>query len=124
MKTCVFDNDTCVECGAPQINARQLCGVFGPEDALTYRGGPGTELKTLLSRFGITATPDCSCNERAANMDRRGCDWCEENIGTVVRWLREEAEARGLPFFDAAGRMLVRRAIKNARQRSDGHPPA
>jgi hypothetical protein len=40
----------------------------------------------------------------------------EANIDTVVGWLREEATKRGLPFLDAAGRMLVRRAIRNARR--------
>jgi len=49
-------------------------------------------------------------------MDVRGCEWVEENLDTVVGWLREQAEARGLPFLDAAGRMLVRRAIRNARR--------
>jgi hypothetical protein len=78
--------------------------------------GPGTELKKLLSSVGITATPNCSCNARAADMDRNGIEWCESNIGTIVGWLREEAEKRGLPFLDAAGRMLVRRAIRNARR--------
>jgi hypothetical protein len=76
----------------------------------------GTALKSLLASIGITATPDCPCNARANEMDRRGCDWCEENIDTIVGWLREQAEARGLPFFDAAGRVIVRRAIKNARR--------
>ena len=78
--------------------------------------GPGTELKKLLSRVGITATPDCSCNARAAEMDSQGVDWCEQNVDAIVGWLREQAEARGLPFLDIAGRMLVRRAIRNARR--------
>jgi hypothetical protein len=80
---------------------------------------PGTELKKLLARVGITATPDCACNARAAEMDRREQEtpgWCEANIDTIVGWLREQAEARGLPFLDLAGRMLVRRAISNARR--------
>lgn len=81
--------------------------------------GPGTELKKLLAKVGITATPDCWCNDRAAEMNSRGCDWCEANVDTIVGWLREQAHARGLPFLDAAGRMLVRRAIRNARK-SDG----
>lgn len=79
-------------------------------------GGPGTELKKILALVGITATPNCSCNARAAEMDRQGCSWCEEHIDTIVGWLREEAEKRGLPFLDAAGRLLVRRAIRNARK--------
>jgi hypothetical protein len=78
--------------------------------------GPGTELKKLLARVGITATPDCACNARAAEMDRQGVEWCEANIDTIVGWLREQATARGLPFLDVAGRMLVRRAIQNARR--------
>jgi hypothetical protein len=49
-------------------------------------------------------------------MDTRGCDWCEANLDTIVGWLREEAEKRGLPFLDVAGRLLVRRAIRNARR--------
>ncbi len=49
-------------------------------------------------------------------MDARGCEWCEANIDTIVGWLREEAEKRGLPFLDVVGRLLVRRAIRNARR--------
>ncbi len=78
--------------------------------------GPGTELKKLLAKVGITATPDCSCNARAAEMDRQGVEWCEANLDTIVGWLREQATARGLPFLDVAGRLLVRRAIANARR--------
>jgi hypothetical protein len=78
--------------------------------------GPGTELKKLLAKVGIVSSPDCSCNARAAEMDRQGVEWCEANIDTIVGWLREQAEARGLPFLDIAGRLLVRRAIANARR--------
>jgi hypothetical protein len=87
-----------------------------PEPPAPPTHGPGTELKKLLARVGIVATPDCSCNARAAEMDRQGVDWCEQNVDTIVGWLREQATARGLPFFDLAGRMLVRRAIANARR--------
>ncbi len=37
-------------------------------------------------------------------------------VDTIVGWLREQAQARGLPFLDAAGRLLVRLAISNARR--------
>jgi hypothetical protein len=49
-------------------------------------------------------------------MDRQGVEWCQANIETIVGWLREQATARGLPFFKAAARLLVRRAIANARK--------
>ena len=78
--------------------------------------GPGTELKKLLSRIGITPKAGCKCLARAIEMDVRGCDWCEANIDTIVGWLREEATSRRLPFIDAAGTVLVKRAISNARR--------
>jgi hypothetical protein len=81
--------------------------------------GPGTELKKLLAKIGIHATPHCTCNARAMLMDQNEAKepgWCEANVDTIVGWLREEAGKRGLPFLDAAGRLLVRRAISNARR--------
>ena len=87
-----------------------------PEPEPVPTSGPGTELKKILSRVGITSAPDCSCNAHAAEMDRNGCEWVEANMSTVVGWLREQAAARGLPFLDAAGRALVRVAVRNARR--------
>jgi hypothetical protein len=84
----------------------------------TVTRGPGTELSKLLKRFGINPTPTCACRAKAQEMDMWGCDECErpERIDEVVAVMRAEAEARGLPFLDLAGRMLVRRAIRNARR--------
>lgn len=80
--------------------------------------GPGTELSRLLKRLGIEPTPTCQCRAKAAEMDAWGPDECErpERIEEVVAVMREEANARGLPFLDAVGRLLVRRAIRNARR--------
>ena len=80
--------------------------------------GPGTELSKLLKRFGIEPTPTCQCRAKAAEMDSWGPDECErpERIEEVVAVMREEAAARGLPFIDAVGRLLVRRAVRNARR--------
>ncbi len=80
--------------------------------------GPGTELGKLLKRIGIEPTPTCQCRAKAEEMDRLGCDECEkpERIDEVVAVMRAEAAARGLPFLDVAGRLLVRRAIRNARR--------
>ena len=82
--------------------------------AVARRGGAGTELKRMLGRFGIVATR-CQCAARAAQMDRLGPDWCEQNIETILGWLRDEARARGLPFVPMGARMLILRAIRLAR---------
>jgi hypothetical protein len=77
---------------------------------------PGTALKAVLSWLRIDVGQGCACRDRAAQMDRWGCDESERRIEQIVGWLREEAGKRKLPFLDAAGRMLVRRAIRNARK--------
>jgi hypothetical protein len=77
------------------------------------------ELKKLLKRIGIVATPNCSCNARAKRMDTeeaREPGWCEAHLDEIVGWLREEAAKRKLPFLDLPARLLVRRAISNARR--------
>jgi len=104
----------CVACGlAPSAT----CPAFGGPASRTITG-PGTELSKLLKRFGIEPSPTCACRVKAAEMDSWGPDECErpERIEEVVAVMREEAKARGLPFLDAVGRLLVRRAIKNARR--------
>lgn len=50
-----------------------------------------------------------------------GIEWCEseEGMKTILGWLREESEKRGLPFVEFAAKVLVKRAIHNARRK--GH---
>ena len=115
---CVFNSgNVCDVCGeyAPDVSFIRNCA--GPPPAVPT-SGPGTELKKILARVGIVATDSCPCNARAAEMDANGCDWVEADMSTVVGWLREQATARGLPFMDAAGRALVRVAVRNARRAS------
>lgn len=85
-------------------------------------GGPGTELKALLKLIGITASPNCKCNARANIMDVWGCDVCETKIDEIVGWLKEEAQNRKLPFVETAAKLLVKRAIKNARKKLKPSP--
>jgi hypothetical protein len=47
-------------------------------------------------------------------MDAMGPDWCAENIATIVGWLKEEADRRGLPFSGVAADLLVRFSIRIA----------
>ncbi len=79
--------------------------------------GPGTELKKLLKKVGITTSPGCACNKRARVMDEKGCDWCAENLSTITAWLKEEHTRQKimLPFSETAVSLLVRYAIRRAR---------
>ncbi len=81
--------------------------------------GPGTELKALLKDWlGIQASPNCSCNARARQMDEWGPDLCEQNLSTIVDWLGEQAAARKLPFVRFAGEQAVKLAIRRARKKA------
>lgn len=72
----------------------------------------------MLGRFGFHQSESCGCVSMSAQMDAWGCDEASrpERIEEIVAVMRAEAKARGLPFVDMAGRMLVRRAIANARK--------
>ena len=127
---CDFNGGSvCVVCGIATLFPGSDRNCTPPQPpTFPPTNGPGTELSRLLKRLGINPTPTCQCRAKAQQMDQWGCDECErpERIDEVVAVMRAEAEARGLPFLDIAGRMLVRRAIKNARKaatpyrRSDG----
>jgi hypothetical protein len=133
---CIFDHSrgfpaVCKQCGRvvsvgvfPIYAACSARGKATLEDAIvsatkSQEQGPGTELKVILESLGIRASSDCKCNTRAKYMNQMESEnpgWCESNIETILGWLREAAGERGLPFFDAAGRIVIRRAIKNARK--------
>jgi hypothetical protein len=81
--------------------------------------GVGTELKKLLGKFFIHARENCLCDQRAMLMNEQGVEWCRENTGVIVGWLREEAKNRSLPFVELAARLLVLRAIKNAEKKAE-----
>lgn len=81
--------------------------------------GPGTELKALLKDWlGIQASPNCSCNARARQMDEWGPDLCEQNMDTILQWLEEQATARQLPFVRFAAEQAVKLAIRRARKKA------
>lgn len=116
VKECIVsqkDNIITIDEKHPSYPSTKKPGFIAPQ---TKSHGPGTELKKLLSKIGITATPTCACNARAREMDAIGPDECEKRIDEIVGWLKEEATKRNLPFIDYAGKMLIKRAIKNARK--------
>ncbi|NBU33411.1 hypothetical protein EBZ38_09340 [bacterium] len=78
--------------------------------------GPGTVLSKMIKSLGIVMSDSCSCRRHAIEMNSKGNDWCSENVDTIVGWLREEANRRGLPFVDVIGKLMVNRAIKKSRK--------
>ncbi len=99
----------CGQKPGPALAAKEIVGT-----------GPGTELKRLLAKLGIAVTADCPCNERAALMDSNGWAWCEQNLETIIGWMREESARRGMIFVAFGARFLAKRAIAKARRRDLG----
>jgi hypothetical protein len=121
--TCDFSNYVCPSChfdvGHEMDRRRWIrqCDFEVSETTLKLTvvgNGPGAELSKLLSRLGISASDNCPCKERAREMDRQGTAWCRENMATILGWLREEAERRGLPYSETLATLVVKLAIRNA----------
>lgn len=95
--------------------ARYLRSLY-PKTLEETPNHPGTVLSKMIKSVGIQMSDSCSCKRHALEMNDKGNDWCEQNIDTIVGWLREEAKRRNLPFIDALGKILVGRAIKKSRK--------
>jgi hypothetical protein len=54
-------------------------------------GGPGTEMKAILSSFNINPAPNCDCNGRMIQMNMWGSRGCRANRDIIVQWLRDGA---------------------------------
>lgn len=92
-----------------------LSSLF-PKTLEQHPHGPGTVLSKMIKNLGIHITNNCSCKEHAIHMNEMGNDWCEQNIDTIIVWLRQEANKRKLPFIDSIGKILVQKAISRSRK--------
>ncbi len=99
------------------INKIGLNGNIVGQPLIVATGGAGTELKNLIAKFGLKPGLNCKCGQHIREMDQNGVEWCEQNISTVTEWLREEAQRAKLPFTEIGAKLLIKRAISNARKK-------
>ena len=78
--------------------------------------GPGSILTGMISALGIKSTSTCSCRRHALQMNEEGPDWCEQNIDTILNWLKDESQKRSLPYVETVARVMVNRAINKSRK--------
>lgn len=76
----------------------------------------GTELRKILSWFGIASDECGACESHAEQMDEWTCEQAEDRVELVLIWLRNEAINRRLPFIEPVARAAVLLAIANARK--------
>jgi hypothetical protein len=89
-----------------------------PEPRARTAEGPGSELTRLLNRFWIRYQPGCKCQDRAAQMDDMGPEWCRENRELILSWMEEEARRRGIPYLRVAAELVLEAAISRAEARA------
>jgi len=92
--------------------------VLSPVVRADITNGPGTELKKLVSWFVWNKNiRNCgTCATREQRMNRWGPDKCQQNILTIIEWLRESAVKHGYPFSERIAAALIRKAIDNSRK--------
>ncbi len=56
----------------------------------------GNELRKMLAWFA-RPSDTCKCETRAETMNDWGVEGCRTNLDTIIEWLLEEAQLRGLP---------------------------
>tara|TARA_B100001564_G_scaffold327688_1_gene310842 strand:- start:6437 stop:6838 length:402 start_codon:yes stop_codon:yes gene_type:complete len=103
-----------MDCVVQQNGDMWTIDIDHPSYPKSIHPGVGSELKKLLSYMGIKSAPNCSCNHRAATMNANGIEWCKNNIGVILDWLKEESEKRKLPFIRFGAKKIVELAIRRA----------
>ena len=90
-----------------------------------YKPGPGSELRKMLAWFA-RPSDTCKCETRAETMNDWGVEGCRTNLDTIIEWLLEEAQLRGLPhgkFTRTIAKSLALTAIRRfERKFPDGAP--
>lgn len=94
--------------------AQKLRSLF-PKTLEENPNGPGSILAGMFGIFGIKSSPTCSCRKHALEMNEKGNDWCEQNIDTIIVWLKDESNKRKLPFIESLAKMIVKKAIQKSR---------
>jgi hypothetical protein len=79
-------------------------------------GGPGTELKKLLTELGTNLALNCGCNSYAAQMDQWGVDGCRERRAEVIAHLTNQW--KNLGWWDKV-RLGTRALVKGYASPSD-----
>ncbi len=93
-------------------------GLIG-QASVVLAGGAGTELQNLIAKIGLRPGLNCKCGHHIREMNTNGVEWCKQNVATISAWLREEAQGARLPFTEIGAKLLIRKAISNAKKKQN-----
>ena len=108
-----------------QLNTLRKSYLPDQEEPTTLRiaackPGPGSELRKMLAWFA-RPSDTCKCETRAETMNDWGVEGCRTNLDTIIEWLSEEAQLRGLPHGKFT-RTIANSLVLTAIHRFKGNP--
>jgi hypothetical protein len=116
-KAKIVDNCESGICPAGKFTPDQLERATNPPEPPPTEG-VGTEIKSLLSQFGIAENVGCGCTAIAVTWDKNGIVWCEQHQQELTDHLIEQGRQRGWLSWAAAkvaAGTIVATAIERAK---------
>jgi hypothetical protein len=96
--------EACQRCNKPMdVNeiTNSLAGIEHRDD------GPGTTLARTISWF-VRKPQDCNCADRVDLMNSWGKERCQQELPTILSWLRESALDNGYPYSERVIALVLR----------------
>lgn len=117
------DGFKCSRCSheSKRLKKRNCPAKYNPD--VDTEQGVGTELKGILSSFGIYSKQNCGCENLRVALNAMGPDECERNIDQIANRLVCQAKRRGWLMSGATitkwiARGLVSLAVIKARKKA------
>jgi hypothetical protein len=89
----------------------QNCGYIG---SIKLKG-VGDTLAETLENLGYAINKISRHGAFITRLNTNGIEWCSENIGSIVEWLRAENNLMGHSILPSTIKAIVRLAIKKAK---------
>jgi hypothetical protein len=74
--------------GITVIGLQEVDRPASPVNIFPPGKGPGTELTNMLKEIGVAEKPGCDCKAKAEEMDKLGCDGCEQQFERIVKQIK------------------------------------
>ena len=81
-------------CGTVYVgdHFKTQCRAIGNPQPKKIR--PGDALRSVIAKRGYASKSGCGCDDRVAEMNRKGLQWCVDNRDEIVGWLKGSASQR------------------------------
>jgi hypothetical protein len=116
---------------ANELRARRRAGRSSPQKAMPQAHRPrqrdrdrvelvGTELAHIKPWLRSYYLDKCHRSTYVSRLNRMGAETTRQRLRDVVGWMREAAEAQGLPFDAADAQVAILQAITRVEMNREG----